>query len=144
MLRKAILLATLFVIGSYSGFGQAVHTPEKGSKERAEILDALRVPVERDLKQKIVFALDNFNVAGNWAFLSGTPQTVDGGKPDYSRTKYANAVDSGAFDNNIFALLKKTAGKWKVVTHRIGCTDVCFATWWKDYRAPKAVFPYSE
>jgi hypothetical protein len=124
--------------------GQAVHTPEKGSAERKEILDALRVPVERDLKQPIIFAIDNFNVLGNWAFIGGTPQTPDGGKPDYSRTKYADALQAGAFDNNVFALLKKTAGRWKVVTHQIGCTDVCYAVWWRQYRAPKAVFPYTE
>lgn len=125
-------------------FAQAVYTPEKGSPERKAILDGLRVPVERELKQKVVFAADNFNVLGNWAFVSGTPQTPDGGRPDYSITKYAASVDSGAFDNNFFALLKKTAGKWKTVTYRIGCTDVCFADWWRRYKAPKAVFPYTE
>jgi hypothetical protein len=137
----------IFVIALIACVGfaaaQNVHTPDKGSAERKAILDALRSPVERDLKQPVIFAIDNFNVSGNWAFIGGTPQTSDGGRPDYSRTKYADAVDSGAFDNNIFALLKKSAGKWKVVTHLIGCTDVCYATWWKDHRAPKALFPYN-
>lgn len=124
--------------------GQSVFTPEKGSSERKAILDALRVPVERDLKQKVVFVAENFNVSGSWAFISGTPQGTDGGSIDYSRTKYADAVDSGAFDNNYFALLKKTGGKWRVTTYAIGCTDVCFADWWRRYRAPKAIFPYTE
>jgi hypothetical protein len=126
-----------------SADAQTVHTPEKGSAERKAILDSLRVPVEKDLRQPVIFAIDNFNVSGNWAFIGGTPQTPDGRRPDYARTKYAAAIDSGAFDNNIFALLKKSAGKWRVVTHLIGCTDVCYATWWKDHRAPKALFPYN-
>lgn len=133
----------VLVLFALPAAGQTVHTPDKGSVERKEILDALRGPVERELKQPIVFAIDNFNVAGNWAFIGGTPQTSDGGRPDYSRTKYADAYNSDAFDNNIFALLKKSAGKWRLVTHLIGCTDVCYATWWKEYRAPKALFPYN-
>ena len=123
---------------------QSVYTPEKGSPERKAILDALRIPVERDLKQKVIFVADNFNVQNNWAFVGGRPQTADGARPDYSKTQYADAVDSGAFDNNLFALLKKTAGKWKVTTYAIGCTDVCYADWWRRYRAPKTVFPYTE
>ena len=104
----------------------------------------LTCSVTHELKQKIVFVADNFNVHGNWAFVGGTPQAVSGGSPDYGRTQYADAKESGAFDNNFFALLKKTSGKWKVVTYAIGCTDVCYADWWKRFKAPKAVFPYTE
>jgi hypothetical protein len=125
-------------------FAQTAHTPEKGSPERKAILDALRVPVEKELKQKIVFAIDDFKVLGNWAFIGGQPQSEDGNKPNYTGTPYEEAVDSGMFDNNFFALLQKTGGKWRVVTHAIGCTDVCYATWWKDHKAPKAIFPYTE
>lgn len=123
---------------------QSAHTPEKGSPERKAILEALRTPVERDLKQKVVFVADNFNVYGNWAFVGGTPQNLNGESPDYRRTQYADAQESGAFDNNIFALFRKTGGKWKVVTYAIGCTDVCYADWWRRYKAPKGVFPYTE
>ena len=144
MMRNFILPFLLAITIAVPIFGQSAYTPEKGSPERKAILDALRVPVERDLKQKIVFVADNFKVQGNWAFVGGTPQNTNGGSPDYGRTKYADAVDSGAFDNNFFALLKKTAGKWKVTTYAIGCTDVCFTDWWSRYKAPKAIFPYTE
>ncbi|MDM7922429.1 MAG: hypothetical protein QUS14_09020 [Pyrinomonadaceae bacterium] len=87
---------------------------------------------------------DTFNVQGVWAFVSGAPQSPNGTAPCYAGTEYEDAVDSGAFDNNFFALLKKTAGKWKVTTYEIGCTDVCFANWWRRYKAPKAIFPYTE
>ena len=141
---KKIGIALFLILFNFSAFGQAVYTPERGSAERKAILDALRLPVERDLKQKVVFVTDNFNVQGSWAFVSGTPQNSNGGSPDYSGTKYAEAVDSGAFDNNFFALLRKTSGKWKVTTVAIGCTDVCFADWWRRHKAPKAIFPYTE
>ena len=86
-----------------------VHEPEKGSAERKAILDALRIPVERDLKQRVVFNADHFKVSGNWAFVSGSPQTPAGGRPDYSATKFAAAVDSGAFDNNFFGAIPTAA-----------------------------------
>lgn len=143
MLKTISLIAILF-ISTATANAQAAYVPEKGSPERKAILDALRVPVERDLKQKVVFVADNFRVQGNFAFVGGTPQTATGGDPDYSRTKYAEQVDTGAFDNNFFAVLKKTAGKWRVTHYAIGCTDVCYADWWRRYRVPKAIFPYTE
>jgi hypothetical protein len=144
MLKKITFSLLAILIFAFSAFAQKVYTPEKGSSERTAILDALRVPVERELKQKIQFSVEHFNVSGNWAFLSGTPQSASGGKPNYRGTKYQEAVDAGMFDNNFFALLKKTGGKWKIVTRAIGCTDVCYADWWQRYKAPKAVFPYTE
>jgi hypothetical protein len=141
---KPIQLIALICIAGFSVSGQTVYTPEKGSTERTAILKALRAPVERDLKQQIVFVTDSFKVQGSWAFVSGTPQTPTGVDPDYKGTKYAEQYDTGAFDNNFFALLRKTAGKWRVTTYLIGCTDVCYADWWRRYRAPKAIFPYTE
>ncbi|MFN6964380.1 MAG: hypothetical protein ACK4S4_11525 [Pyrinomonadaceae bacterium] len=143
MIRRSLLFC--FLIGlAAAADAQSVYTPEKGSPERKAIVDALRMPVERDLRQKIVFVADTFNVSGSWAFVGGTPQKPDGKRPDYSITKYASAVDAGAFDNNFFALLKKTRGVWRVTTFAIGCTDVCYADWWRRYKAPRAVFPYTE
>ena len=143
MRKPTIVLAILFLFGC-SAFAQGAYTPEKGTPERKEILDALRLPVERELKQKIVFTADTFNVLGNWTFIFGTMRSPEGGQPDFSRTKYAQAQRDGFFDNNFQALLKKSAGKWGVVKYQIGCTDVCYTEWWKQYRAPKAVFPYTD
>ncbi len=145
MLTKSFLSLSIVLFLAGAVFAQKVYTPEKGSAERAAILNALRVPVEKELKQKITFNVETFNVQGAWAFLSGEPLSADGsGRPNYKNTPYQEAINSDAFDNNYFALLKKNGGKWKVVTFAIGCTDVCYATWWKDYKAPKAVFPYTE
>lgn len=144
MSRKSVFLIVFFLSLSGVSFGQKVYTPERGSAERKLILDALRVPVERDLKQKIQFLVDTFNSNGNWAFLSGEPQNSSGGRPNYRNTRYWEAIQSGAFDDGFFALLRKTGGKWRVVTYAIGCTDVCYASWWRRYKAPKAIFPYTE
>jgi hypothetical protein len=144
MLRKTTLILIAISLFAAAAFAQTAYTPAKSSKERALILNALRVPVEKELKQKIQFSVEHFKVAGNWAFLSGDPQNSRGGRPNYKGTEYQEAIDSDMFDNNFFALLRKTNGKWRVVKYLIGCTDVCYATWWKDHKAPKAIFPYTE
>lgn len=143
MLKSISVLSLLFII-ALGVSAQSVYTPARGSAERKAILDALRIPVERDLKQRIVFNTDNFSVTGTWAFVGGDPQTPSGGRPNYRNTRYWAAVRDDMFDNNFFGLLRKTGGKWRVVTYAIGCTDVCYADWWRTYRAPKALFPYTE
>ena len=142
MLKGFVLSSVLVLSSAVLISAQSVYTPEKGSPERKAILGALRVPVERDLKQKIVFVTDTFNVQGTWAFVSGRPTKPDGSDPDLAGTAWAGEED--LFDNNFFALLRKTGGKWRVVTHALGCTDVCYALWWQEHKAPKAIFPYTE
>lgn len=144
MLKKSFVGLSIVFICAAAAFAQKVYTPEKGSAERTAIFNALRVPVEKELKQKIQFSVQNFKVQGNWAFLDGASQNMSGGEPNFKGTEYQGRIDVDAFDNNIFALFKKTGGKWKVVTYQIGCTDVCYLPWAKDYKAPKAIFPSSE
>src|SRR5687767_15579802 len=107
MVKRTSPLILLTLALTTAALSQSAYTPEKGSLERKAILDALRVPVERDLKQPIVFVPDNFRVQGTWAFVGGTPQAPGGGAPNYAGTKFAEAENEGAFDNNFFALLRK-------------------------------------
>ena len=144
MLVRSTRIAAVTLLVAAAAAAQSVYTPAKGSAERKAILDALRIPVERELKQKIVFAAEHFNVSGKWAFVGGDPQAPGGGRPNYRGTPYQEAIDADMFDNNFFAILKKTGTKWKVVHYDIGCTDVCYADWWRRYKAPKAIFPYTE
>ncbi|HKX83279.1 MAG TPA: hypothetical protein VJL58_03575, partial [Pyrinomonadaceae bacterium] len=96
---RVILYPLIITILAAGAFGQATYTPEKGSAERKAILDALRIPVERDLNlQRIAFVTDSFKISGTWAFVSGVLQTPSGGSPDFKRTKFADAVEAGAFD----------------------------------------------
>lgn len=118
----------------------AVYTPEKNSAERTAIFDALRVPVSKELKQDVSFIADKLKVQGDWAFVAGKARNAQGGEPNWKISKYQEDIDNGAFDDNLFALLKKSGDKWSVVTYAIGCTDVCYEGWNKEYKAPKAIF----
>ena len=143
---KSLFLCVVFLLGFgvLSVSAQVITHPEKGSPERAALLNILRGPVETELKQKIVFVVHYLNVQGNWAFLSGDLQTPDGGRPNFNITKYRENEENGAMDSNVQALFKKTGGKWKIVTKAIGCTDVCYVDWWRRFKAPKTIFPYTE
>ena len=140
-LSRGAVAAVLFLL-LVDLSAQSVYTPDKGSPERKAIFDVLRVPVERDLKQKIVFVADDFKIQGEWAFVGGRPTTPSGNDPDLSHTAWAGQEDM--FDDNFFGLLRKRGGKWRVVAYALGCTDVCYADWWRRYRAPKAIFPHTE
>ncbi len=115
-------------------------TPAKDSPERTAIIDALRVPVAKELKQEVIFTVDKLKVQGDWAFLAGQPKNKDGGEPNWKITKYQEFIDSGDFEKGLYALLKKTDGKWNVVTYMMNCHDVCYLGWEKEYKAPKAIF----
>ena len=72
--------------------------------------------------------------------MKGVPQRPGGGAMDYRGTGYQEAIDAGAFDDGIVALLRKRGGKWQVVKYVIGATDVPYVEWDKEYRAPAAIF----
>jgi hypothetical protein len=142
---KGILLPVIgLIILGLSVSAQTVAHPEKGSAERAALLDTLRPSVEKELKQKIVFVINQVNVQGPWAFVDGRLRTTDGKVPTWKGTPYAQAAKYGAQSDGISALLKRSGNRWRIVEKAIGCTDVCYVDWWKRYKAPKAVFPYTE
>lgn len=141
-MARLLFIHTLVLLFATLVSGQQVYTPDKGSAERTAILNALRVPVERDLKQRVVFITDNFKVQGNWTFVSGRPTTPSGENPSLKGTAWDGEED--LFDNNFFGLLRKSNGKWRVVAHALGCTDVCYSHWQQRYKAPKVIFPYTE
>jgi len=139
-LPTAVILMAL--VSAPGTCGQArPYTPDKGSAERKAITDALRAPIERKLKQQVIFKVDHLKVQSGWAFLLGAPHRPDGGQIDYRDTPYADAYNAGAFDNNVMALLHKVGGQWRVVQYVIGATDVAYAGWDRKFHAPSAIFP---
>lgn len=116
-------------------------TPKAGSALRKAILDSLRAPVEKKLKQKVVFEVQKLNVVGDWAFMQGTPRQPNGKPINYKNTEFAEAIKEGAFDDGVMGLLQKSAGKWKVVEVAIGSTDYPAPYWIEQHHAPKSLLP---
>ena len=116
----------------------AYHTPKPGSAERKAIMDAMRVPVEKDLKMSVIFVVDHpeifFRVVGDWAFVGATFRHPDGtpmGKDYYAKM--------GDVSDDAQALLHRVHGKWQVVTHVTAPTDVEWMEWPAKYHAPANV-----
>jgi hypothetical protein len=57
-----------------SGRAQAgpTYTPKPGSAERKAIVDALRKPVSKKVKTRVIFELGYFQVRDGWAMVSGS------------------------------------------------------------------------
>ena len=99
------------------------------------------MPVEQKLQQKVLFVVRGIGVQDGYAFMQGRPVQPDGARIDYSHTVYSEAVQAGAFDDAVFALLQWRAGSWTVLTYNIGATDVTWLPWASDYGAPETIFP---
>src|SRR5580765_8011043 len=143
-MKRLVLFFCCMASFAIAASAQEVTHPEKGSAERTALLDTLRPTVEKELKQSIVFVINQINVQGTWAFVDGRLRTSDGKMPSWKGTPYAQSAKYGAQSDGISALLKRSGGGWRVVTKAIGCTDVCYADWWRRFKAPKAIFPYNE
>jgi hypothetical protein len=144
-MKTALFPLVLALLWAASAPAQdAPRTPPAGSAERKAVLDALRVPVEKELKRKVVFKVDHLKVQGGWAFMRGVPQQPGGKAMDYRGTEYEQAIREGVFDDWVCALLRKERGRWRVVAHSIGATDVVYANWPEQHNAPRALFDLPE
>jgi hypothetical protein len=137
--RQTLCCLFSIVVLSVSAFAQA-HTPKAGSPERKALMDALRLPVEKELGRKVIFKVDHLKVLDDWAFMRGLPQQPNGSAIDYRGTSHEQAIKDGIFDDGICALLKRQGDKWTVITYQIGATDVPWVTWGEEFKAPAAIF----
>lgn len=137
----------LFIIISTYSISTAAQTniSKSNTALRQPILNALRNEVKKELKQNVSFVVHSLQMKNNFAFLKGQVKTAVGKDIDFSKTIYRDREADGMFDgDSIYALAKKVNGKWIYVIHSIGPTDVVYACWASDYKAPKALFDINE
>jgi hypothetical protein len=121
MLKQVFVQLAFFLL--FASSASAQYTPEQNSVERKAMMDALRVPVKRELKKNMVFQVDLLRVKDGWAVISATPLKPGGGAFDWNGTKYANCMRDGDCDKSVQALLNKSGNSWRVVDYGIGATD---------------------
>lgn len=139
--RVAIALLAAMVLLRPAAADQRYATPPPGSAERRTVLDAARVPVEKDLGQPIVFQVKTLRVTPEWAFLYGIPKRVDGKPIDYSRSIYAEDAKGDAFSGRAAVLLARNGSGWRLVTYSVGFTDVVWDSWDEEFGAPSWLWP---
>jgi len=132
---------TLAVLPGAAAAKSCPYTPAAGSGERKAIMDALREPVMKALGQRVVFAVSQLKVCGNWAFLEAEPQQPNGRPVDWTIGAYADAVADDMCGGYVHALLINKGGRWQVREQVICATDVPYVTWAHDFGAPAALFP---
>lgn len=124
--RFALALCVVLCLGGLPF--AAPYTPKPGSPERKAILNALRVPVEREARQKVVFHGVSIKVEKGWAFVHAISMDKAGKKAVLG-------------DLDTAGLLRKQNGRWKVLHWGVAgdISVVCEAA--KKYpQAPKAIF----
>ncbi|MBV9773481.1 MAG: hypothetical protein JO040_06000 [Gemmatimonadetes bacterium] len=143
MTRIATLLLLALALFCFPASAQrSAHTPPPGSAERAAVLDAVRQVAQKKLRQPVRFQVTHLKVQDGWAFLQGTPERANGKPVDYRGTLYQDAIDAGAFEETVTALVRKQpGGAWRVVEYDLGATDVVWEPWPRQYHAPRAIFP---
>lgn len=141
-MRNGLGLVVAAIAALWAGVVSAADfiTPPRGSAERSAILDAVRVPVEKDLGPRVVFVIRTLRMGEGWAFLSAEPQRPSGAPIDYRLTPYADDVAADIFGGEVAALLQWQDGAWVVRALSIGHTDVVWDTWDQDFGAPRALF----
>ena len=106
----------------------AIAPPQVRSAQRVAILNAIRPAVELELGRNIEFVPSCVQVWKGWALVAAEPQRKGGRKID--RRILAD------WDNRdgltVTALLRFRYGRWNLVGHAIGATDV-----WYDGQAPR-------
>lgn len=139
--RNSILWFVLLSLVCLVAFAQSrPYTPPPGDPERQAIMDALRTPVERDLRKRVLFKVDRLKVQEGWAFMRGTPLRPDGRAMDYHDTPYQQAIDADSFEDWICALLYWRNGQWQVAQYMIGATDKTYEGWDRQFGAPLLIF----
>jgi hypothetical protein len=85
--RTVCYLLLVLAFSVIPTFAQGADTSAANPPESAAILEALSVPVSKDLRQKITFSTEKIKVEGDWTFVSGQAKNAEGGAPNWKLTK---------------------------------------------------------
>ena len=143
MRSARVLSIALTVLALTTMVGAQVQQPAPGSALRKQILDGLRPAIQKDLKQKVIFKVDDIRVLNGWAYLHVHPIQPNGKPIDFKKTQYRKALEEGMFDgDSTYALMHLVKKQWRVKEYAIGPTDVVWSGWIDaPYHPPKAFFP---
>ena len=108
----AVSLFIRLVVNASALAQDAPQTPEPNSSERKAIMNTLRVPVEKELKQKIVFRIRRLKMQNGWAFLEGVPQEAGGKQVNYTITPDQTAFRGMETNGNPWGISAASRADW--------------------------------
>lgn len=119
---------------------QNYYTPNRGSSERKAIMDAARIPVSRDIGQRVIFVVDVLRSDGQMVFLQGVPHQSNGTPLDWTKTPFREDWLNDMMSDVVMVLLSRNGTRWTVLDYAIGPTDVYWYGWVQRYNLPEAFF----
>lgn len=111
-----------------SGGASPTAAPDPGTPQRRAIMDAARPAIETVLRSPVEFVVERVAVQDGWALLIADPQKPGGGAIDGSHLGPEEERDG----LTVNAILRFQNGRWNLVDHAIGPTDV----WYCGYEGP--------
>ena len=129
MTRMIALFLCIFL--SSQSVAQSWYEPQRGTAERAAIMDAVRPVAEYVVGPPVQFVVSTLRVSGNIAFASLTAQRPGGTAINPTQTP---AFQRGEYDpqggtlNQYHTLLVRSAAGWVVQHSTVDATDV----WWSE------------
>lgn len=141
--RRVVMFCTLAFGLNVMAADMAVawYEPERGSAERADILNSIRPAIEAQLGGDVEFVIEDLRVSDGWAFVIADPQRPGGQKIDIYDTSFAQ--DAEFMDGlRVYALSREKNGRWYHIDNVIGPTDVAFEPWPQFYGAPREIFGF--
>jgi hypothetical protein len=140
MLTRRLLLTALTLLGAAAPAAAQV-SPPRGSRLRAELMDALRPRVQVEIGGQIEFVVRTLRVMEPWAFAHVVPQRPGGGKIDWNRTKFREDMRDGNMSDGTMALLRRSPNTaWDVVELAIGPSDLPWDSWREERNLPRELF----
>ena len=154
ILRPIIALA--IGVAMNPSFAQAAAQPMHPGEPGYELLlEAATAPLREVLEARVALDVERMDRIGPWVFLLGNMRAPDGGRPDFSGTRFADASEQGAMSDLYVALLRHDSpaapsgdttfpadGTWVVLDHAIGPGDVAWLGWPQEHAAPRALFGF--
>src|SRR5271170_1656901 len=109
-MRRSAFVALLLCCALGVSARQALHTPAPGSKEREAIMNALRVPVEKEAQASVTFFQVKVKSAKGWAWV--TAMAMDKAGKEYLLGKYSSQgimhIEKGHWVNKWWGLSSTT------------------------------------
>lgn len=110
-------------------------------RQHDEVTEIVRSRVESDLAQPVEFGALEVGMSARFAGVRAVPLGQDGAPIDFSRIpKYAPTVAAGSFDTQVYALLEKSDGKWRLIEYEIGDKGHPDSNWLAKHGAPQGLF----
>ena len=134
----AVLMAQLPVARAGSIYPLITSDPD-----RKAVLNALRPAVEASMNGPVRFLVHTISsYERRWAFVVADPQRPGGHRIDPKKTRFRHDIEF--MDGlTVFALLRFADGRWNLIDHHVGPTDVSYAAWPSQYGVPAALLGLS-